>query len=193
MVNLVLDLDETLIHTVRVGSEFNQKLASLVDFHFFVEGNYFYVLKRPGLDLFLDFVFKYFRVGIWTAAEKGYAKEVCKNILSYEQLTKVSFIYSRSFCQLDQSVMPPVFVKPLAKIFQAYRDHNQHNTFMIDNTAHVMKYNTQNGVVIPDFRGNMADGALYLIRNQIIRYYQNKSMNSPIWGLVNHLNASLRA
>ena len=42
--------------------------------------------------------------------------------------------------------------------------------------------------VIPDFIDNMADGYLYLIRNQIIKYYQERSIKSPVWGLVNHLN-----
>ena len=105
MVNLVLDLDETLIHTVEVTPKFSKQLSKMVDFYFKIDDQYYWVIKRPGLDLFLDFLFKYFNVGIWTAGDKEYAKNICKNILSYEQLKKIRFIYSRNFCHLEKKLI----------------------------------------------------------------------------------------
>lgn len=190
MANIVLDLDETLIHTIQITQKYSAVLAMKTDFNFKIDGQFYWVLKRPGLDLFLDFLFKYFQVGIWTAADKGYAKEICKKILTYDQLKKIRFIYSRNFCHLDRELV--MFTKPLAKIFEIYPDFNPHNTLMLDNTANVMRYNPQNAVYIPDYINQVNDDVLYVLRNATIKYYQKKPLNTPIWELVQLLNRSLR-
>lgn len=188
MVNIVLDLDETLIHTITITKKHSAKLAKISDFHFVIEKQYFWVNKRPGLDLFLDFIFKYFQVGIWTAADKAYATQICKHILTYDQVKKIKFIYSRNFCHLDRTETPTSFTKPLAKLFELYPDFDQSNTLMIDNTPHVMKYNPYNGVYIPDFTSQHNDDVLYHTRNIIIKYYQGTQFNNPVYGLVHELN-----
>lgn len=188
MVHLILDLDETLIHTFEITKQFSKKNASIADFYFNIDGQYFWVVKRPGLDLFLEFAFKYFQIGIWTAADKEYAKQICKHILSLDQLHKIKFIYSRNFCHLDRNQSPPCFTKPLQKIFELFPTFNSRNTIMIDNTLHVMKYNPYNGVHISDFTGQSDDSTLYHIRNMMIKYYQSTSLSQPIWNLVNDLN-----
>lgn len=189
MVNIVLDLDETLIHTKQITNQYLEENVKKSDFWFEIDGQYFWVNKRPGLDLFLDFVFKYFQVGVWTAADKTYATKICKNILTYEQVKKVKFIYSRNFCYYDRTETPSTFTKPLAKLFDLYPDFNIENTMMIDNTLHVMKYNPHNGVYIPDFTSQKSDEILYHMRNIIIKYFQEKGVfNVPIWQLVHELN-----
>jgi RNA polymerase II subunit A small phosphatase-like protein len=69
---LVLDLDETLIH-----SSFSKD--SSYDFEFKIGNNYsVYTKKRPGLDSFLKNVMNYFDVYIFTAS----IPEYCHNIIS---------------------------------------------------------------------------------------------------------------
>jgi hypothetical protein len=189
MVNIILDLDETLIHTVKITTTFSKLLANSVDFWFKINNQYFWVLKRPGLAIFIEFVYKHFNVGIWTAAEKDYAKEICRNILSLDQINKSKFIYSRNFCYLDSSLGPAGFTKPLEKIYKIHSDlFNHMNTIMIDNNSHVMRFNHHNGIHVPDFNGDPNDRILYQLRNMIIQYYHNVPMHLPVWGLVDNVN-----
>ncbi len=191
MINIIFDLDETLIHTLDITPDYVAEYAKSSDLYFKIDGNYYWIMKRPGLDLFLEFIFKYFNVGIWTAGEKEYAKEICKRILTRPQLHRIRFIYRRNFCHLDSSTNPAMFTKPLIKIFELFPNFKPNNTLMIDNTYNVMKYNPQNAVEISDFTGDPNDRYLYHIRNIIVKYYQNIRIDSPIWGLIYHLNTYL--
>jgi len=188
MVNFVLDLDETLIHTSEITTNYSAQLAKKSDFYFTIDRQYYWVIKRPGLDLFLDFVFKYFNVGIWTAGDKEYAKQISRRILKLPQLQRIKFIYSRQFCHLDTNSKPPMFTKPLAKVFELFPTFQAQNTIMVDNTFNVMKFNPQNGILIPDFTGNPNDCYLYHLRNLLVKYYQKMPMATPVWGLVNNIN-----
>jgi hypothetical protein len=170
MVNLVLDLDETLIHTIQ--SDVPRKdLERYADFSFQIGANSpnFYVFKRPGLREFLETVFEKFkRVGIWTAADSLYAKAVLKRILTYEQMSKLDFVFSRGFC--DSDVIG--FVKPLQKIFdlagtvnkdgKKFSTWNPEETIQLDNCAQVMKLNLRNGIVAPDYKPPHLDHDIYL-------------------------------
>jgi CTD small phosphatase-like protein 2 len=191
MINVILDLDETLIHTTEITQQYSPILAKEVDFYFKLDGNYYWVLKRPGLKLFLEFMFKYFNVGIWTAADKSYCTEICKNILDKKQLKKIKFIHSRQFCMLDMNNKPPIFTKPLTRVFELYPSFKPENSFIIDNTYNVMRYNLQNAVLIPDFINNPNDQYLYHIRNILVKYYAQVPMNNPVWVLVHQLNKYL--
>jgi len=166
-------------------------MARNTDIQFQLNGNWYYLLKRPGLDLFLDFAIKNFRVGIWTAADKNYAIEVCKKILTYEQVTRVEFIYSRNYCFLDRSTGVPMFTKPLKKIYANHPEFNEENTLMIDNTAHVMKFNSHNAVHVPDFTTDRNDQILFHLRNIIIQYYQRFPPSNSVKHLVQVLKQNL--
>lgn len=195
MLFIVLDLDETLLHTLDVTKGYNKKLDKLSDFNFKLKnGNsydYYWVKKRPGLDIFLEFVFKYFVIGIWTAGVEDYAKEICKRILTLNQLKKIKFIYSRNFCKIDTNNNKLVFTKPLSKIFEKYPSMEVSNTIVIDNSEHTFKHNIRNGVKIKDFLGSNKDNSLFMLRNLIIRYYQKAPRNNPIWALIYHLNTNM--
>lgn len=187
--NLVIDLDETLIHTVGASPQFNPELAKSSDFNFQIKGNWYYVLKRPGVDLFLDFAIRHFRVGIWTAAQKDYAIQVCKNIFTYPQVCQVSFIYSRNFCHIDKTIS--TITKPLQKIYKVHPEFHHENTLMIDNTAHVMMFNKENAIHVPDFTTDQSDTILYHLRNIIIKYYQHFPQTSSVKHLAQIINHNL--
>ena len=77
---LLLDLDETLIHS----EEFPRTQPSTKEFDFKVgfEGEpYWYMSKkRPFLDEFIKFAFENFDVGVCTASTEDYATIVLENI-----------------------------------------------------------------------------------------------------------------
>ena len=88
---IVLDLDLTLIHAISSSdiekkypdkSVMAAKLSSL-KLHDMKEGNksYYLVFERPGLQEFLDYLFKNFRVIVWTAATKSYAAFIIEKII----------------------------------------------------------------------------------------------------------------
>ena len=139
---IVLDIDETLIH----ASSRRPK-----QFHFIVNvnGDKYYVRKRPHLRKFLITVFSKFRyVAIWTAASQEYALEVISKVLTKSQANRLLFFWTREQCMVDKHGM---FKKPLKYVWQSFPNLNKSNTVMIDNNAYVMSLNRANGVLVPDF------------------------------------------
>jgi len=150
--NLVLDLDETLISV---------KLEPFkdFDFKFKIQGTLFYCKKRPSLDLFLKYVFKHFdTVNIWTAATAEYARKIINNIMSREQISKMTFIKTRKDLSYDHQGK---IYKPLEKIFidpiARSNNINKKNTIMIDDKVDFMIDNLGNSIIIPAFRGQDKD------------------------------------
>ena len=160
MVNLILDLDETLIHTiVTYQPDPNLEKKSDFNFRFSADGPIYYVFKRPGLDEFLNESFKRFsRVGIWTAADRHYAKMIIKKILNYQQIMNLDFVFSRDFCESDQIGT----IKPLSKIYQNYPTWKPKETIMVDNSAQVLRDNPLNGIVAIDFAEPHLSHDIYL-------------------------------
>lgn len=70
---LVLDLDETLVHSTSKGSRHHDHLIEvLVDQHICL----YYVYKRPYLDYFLEKVSEWYQIVIFTASMPAYADPV---------------------------------------------------------------------------------------------------------------------
>jgi TFIIF-interacting CTD phosphatase-like protein len=80
---LVLDLDETLIHTV------------------FTENNEYKVHKRPNLDAFLSYLSRVnnidYKIGIWSAGSEEYVNKIVKDHIS--KFFTPLFILSRNDCK----------------------------------------------------------------------------------------------
>ena len=158
--NLVLDLDETLISvTLDTIKDY--------DFRFTIQGTKFYGKKRPGLELFLSYVFKHFAsVSVWTAATMEYAKKVANNIFTKEQMEKIVFFKTRRDLSYDGfypegSRHSKKIYKPLEKIFNDPKaiKHNitKANTVMVDDRQDFMRYNPGNGIIIPPFKRQLRD------------------------------------
>ncbi|CCK69683.1 Nem1-Spo7 phosphatase catalytic subunit NEM1 KNAG_0C05850 [Huiozyma naganishii CBS 8797] len=76
---LVMDLDETLIHSVSRGTTHpNSSQGHIVEVKFSISGvsTLYYVFKRPYCDLFLTKVSKWYDIVIFTASMKEYADPV---------------------------------------------------------------------------------------------------------------------
>lgn len=146
---IVLDLDETLVHS-EIGSSISPAIAKGADFHFQLNGEQYYVFKRPGLDAFLNFIFQNFDyVGFWTVGMACYAKNILKNILTLPQAqqNKMVFVFTRNKCHRDDKG----YFKPLTTVWNFSKKFTPTNTIMIDNTPAVMRNNPQNGIVCPNY------------------------------------------
>jgi RNA polymerase II subunit A small phosphatase-like protein len=94
---IILDLDETLIHTESVPKEYEGQY----DFDFKFKGigqSLYYTKKRPYLKQFLDYIFENFDVAVWTAAGVDYAKEVLNGLEINEE--KLKFFYTKDNCTI---------------------------------------------------------------------------------------------
>jgi TFIIF-interacting CTD phosphatase-like protein len=86
--NLILDLDETIIHSLSSDEKKSLSKNQLAEYnkikdrfkHSMGEDDYI-VIERPGLQEFLDFAFKNFNVSVWTAASKDYALFIIEEIV----------------------------------------------------------------------------------------------------------------
>jgi hypothetical protein len=104
--NIILDLDQTLIYAEPLGKDIEakkQKLSEqikrfaptgfdiktlsydssvpLKNRNIFIMDNDYIIFLRPGLQDFMDYLFKNFNVCVWTAASKDYALFIIQYIL----------------------------------------------------------------------------------------------------------------
>ena len=171
--NLVLDLDETLI-SVTLDS------IKDYDFKFKIQGTIFFGKKRPGLDLFLAYAFKHFKtVSVWTAATMDYAKRVINNIFTKDQISKLVFVKTRRDVSYDSNGR---IYKPLKKIFTnpiaISNNINITNTVMVDDKLHFLSDNPGNGIVIPVYKGHVRDQylpKLLIVLDGIINFNMDTS------------------
>ena len=132
---IVLDIDETLVHT----HEGDHK-----DFDF----SGLSVKKRPGLDEFLQELFEtgFYQVGVWSAGMREYVEHVVKTVFPCPP----QFILARENCDCRYN-------KPLGKIRSLIHDDNKpYNSdiseiLLIDDKLNVAPSDTFNHLMIKPF------------------------------------------
>lgn len=172
--NIVLDIDQTLVHTSDktldlellskldddIKIDIRQKLYSMnfidvidknEEFHS-ISSN-FSGMYRPYLKEFLEFCFDYFEnVIIWSAGKKKYVDKLCQFMFPLKK--KPLVIYTFSDCFFDGDYVS----KPLEKLYKDPKTKgmlNEKNTFHIDDRDDTYSENPDNGVLIPEFFCNM--------------------------------------
>lgn len=142
---LVLDLDETLIH-----SQFNQTkapdLSVPVQFEDMVKP--IFVYKRPGVDEFLEYVGKHFEVVIFTASLASYADPV----IDFLDRTKtIKYRLYRESCVFAEGL----YLKDLRRLGRPLDQ-----TILIDNAATSYLLQPENGVAILSWFSDLEDREL---------------------------------
>lgn len=138
---LILDLDETLIHS----SSFPPH--SLVDA--FKSGDPpFYVYKRPGLDNFLEFVTSKFDTFIYTYGEEEYANPVLDQLCPFIDKDHRLF---RDSCDIEGNM-----VHKNLDIFQ----RPEKDLILVDDNESVSTFHPENTIMIPKWQGTPHDQAL---------------------------------
>tara|TARA_Y100000816_G_C25849089_1_gene443575 strand:- start:55 stop:609 length:555 start_codon:yes stop_codon:yes gene_type:complete len=137
-VNIVLDLDETLVHTNRkyikkANLDKNQVSTKISGFTYVIN-------KRPHLRKFIEYVFKNFKtVSIWTAADKVYALHILNIIFTPDEINRLKFVYTRGKC----SKCKDSYVKNMNHVFNDFKGFTKENTLLIDdNPDHFMVKNS---------------------------------------------------
>lgn len=152
---LILDIDETLIHTEE--RLLYQKTASKKNYDFETEfdGVLFSTVKRPFLKEFIDYAFSNFNIAIWTAATRDYAESILKNIGINED--DLIFFYCEENCTIrrDMESMKTYGVKNLNKLRKKGIDLER--VLIVDDIAETAINNYGNLIHIKGFYDDLND------------------------------------
>lgn len=147
MIILVLDLDETLVHTER---DPNYKGD------FSIDG--YNVRKRPYLDELIQYLTDnpYYQVGIWSAGVGSYVRSIVDNI--FPNISILKFVMARDYCN-------EAYKKPLSKVRDLYNtvyDTNlgRSDFLIIDDRRNITDFDELNHIQIKAYRGEADDKEL---------------------------------
>lgn len=167
---LVLDMDETLIHTSDVC--FSQTLEYIT---VEVDGLVGYAYKRPHVDYFLEKVVRDFDVYIFTAGSQAYAQQILDKLCPF---IPESHRFYRDSC----TVVSGRCFKDLRLI---------HNNFaeivLVDDSADASAFYPRNTVSIPAWNGNISDSQLLTVYNILRNCLAAKDVRVPL-GIVRGLS-----
>jgi TFIIF-interacting CTD phosphatase-like protein len=140
--NILLDLDNTLISSLSTEEEQPCHKRRMKKYTWKDMDGYYKVFERPGLQDFLDFLFKHFNVSVWTAASKSYALFIINHfILDGHPERRLDYIFFSHHCRQSKRQMNSQ--KHLNMLWSVFNidDYNEDNTFIIDDNSEV--YSTQ--------------------------------------------------
>lgn len=150
MLNVILDLDETLIntHTVKRFTPRHFRRARL--FKWKRMGKKYIVIARPGLDRFLGWLFRHFKVSVWTAASRSYAMFVVKHFIATNPDRIPIHIFSSNHCK--SSMKKGKSHKDLRFLYQNFpKIYNKSNTIIVDDREDVCVPQAENSYNIKPF------------------------------------------
>jgi RNA polymerase II subunit A small phosphatase-like protein len=148
---LVLDLDETLIHSSPRILETNPAF----------EFNGQYVYRRPHLEEFIAFAFDRFEVGVWTSAGNIYADAIVAEVFGSR---KPAFVWCSDRCthrriiELDE----PVSLKRLSKLKSL--GYSMDRILAVDDSPEKHSDNYGNLIQVSEFVGDPNDMELRHLR-----------------------------
>ncbi|CAO2178878.1 unnamed protein product [Urochloa humidicola] len=145
-VTLVLDLDETLVHST-------MDQCDDADFTFPVfcdmKEHVVYVKKRPHVHMFLEKMAEMFEVVIFTASQSVYANQLL------DMLDPENKLFSKRFFQESCLFTDSGYTKDLTVV-----EVDLSKVAIIDNTPQVFQFQVNNGIPIESWYNNPADEAL---------------------------------
>ena len=162
---LVLDLDETLLHS----SE--RTLGRRADF---MIGPDIHVYRRPHWDTFLAYAFEHFQVGVWTAATTPYAVEAVNGL--FRRYGPPVFLWTRERCTVrqDPNTGRMYWIKNLAKVKRRGFDLDQ--VLAVDDCAENYERNYGNLINIEAYTGRADDDELLALIDFLERLRDVKSV-----------------
>ena len=154
---IILDIDNTLVYILPKTEEIVKSLNVLYDssdvFYFKTNDLDFVAVKRPGLDIFLDYCEVNFdHVIVWSAADYGYVKSVTKKLFKNRRIDAVLTRNDiKDMVKCDDGTWD--YHKPLLKITEKYPEFNinPENTVFVDDVPSNFRTTKNSGIAIPSF------------------------------------------
>ena len=180
---LILDLDETLVHSSFKPININNIFYSpdiYLNINFHNNIHKVYVLKRPNVDLFLEEMNKIFNIIIFTASVKEYANPLL-DILDTKKIIKKRFF--REHCVFNEGK----YIKNLEIIGLDLKD-----LIIIDNNPISYSRNKKNGLPIKSWYYDKTDTELLKLIN-ILNFLANvDDVRDYIPNIINNNNVHFR-
>lgn len=153
---IILDLDETLIHSSMLVEKMGNEFDFMVD-------NYF-VYKRPYVDMFLNYCKNNFQVAIWSSGSEDYVTYITSKLFNKPE--ELNFVWSRKRCTLKVSegysfsefTNEPLLLKNLKKVKK--KGFDLKHVIVIDDSfkCHIKNYG--NLIHVSSFEGDPQDREL---------------------------------
>ena len=164
---LILDLDETLVHSSFTPFENNDIILN-VDFDGIIYN--IYVLVRPGVKNFLRYISKFYEVIIFTASLSNYASPLL-DILDSEN--NIKYRLYRNHCTFINGI----YIKDLKKL-----NRNLKDLIIVDNSPLAYAFDIDNGLPIKTWYEDKDDNELtkitklleFLSKTKDVRKYIKK-------------------
>lgn len=183
--NILLDLDQTMISSEADEEyDFEKNKEKAKKFRYKDMDGYYIVFERPGLQKFLDFLFKNFNVSIWTAASKDYALFIIeKIILNRKKNRKIDWIFFSYHCGISKKIKSGT--KDLRILWEDYKieGYDKNNTVIIDDYDEVYKTQPDNCIISPPFEfskeGSENDDYLKRLEAELVKLIKNPPSEKP--------------
>lgn len=156
---LILDLDETLIHSDFDGAFLNHD--SIINFKYGEEEVDVPLFIRPGLQDFLQKASEKFEILVFTASVQEYADAVLNHLDPENKFFPHRFYRNNCIC-----VGGKVFIKDL----RIFTNRKPQNLIMVDNSLYSFTNQISNGVLINSFYNDKEDRELYNLLNYLENY-----------------------
>ena len=146
-VTLVLDLDETLVHSSFEPVEADLHIPVAMDGELYMA----YVKKRPFMEEFLRYVVQHFDVVVWTASLSVYAEPLIDELCELSGIPTLKKMYREACTQLPQGG----YVKDLTTMGRRMED-----ICILDNSPSVAQLQPKNLIPIVSWYDDMSDTCL---------------------------------
>jgi hypothetical protein len=142
---------------------------------------YYIVFERPGLQTFLDYLFKNCNVSVWTAASKTYALFVIDKILiNGHKDRNIDYIFFSYHCDKARKIIGGVknlnFLWNVIKL----KKYTPENTLIIDDREDVHQTQPHNSIFIRPFyfteKNSHLDKELIQVKKQILKFKKSKNI-----------------
>ena len=191
--NIVLDLDQTIIAAIATEDyDFHKNKRKAKGFKYHDMDGYYIVFERPGLQKFLDYLFRHYDVTVWTAASKDYALFIIDKIILSKPGRRLKNVFFSYHCDVssdlakgtkDLTCLPDIFKVP---------GYSAKNTVILDDYDEVHKTQPGGCIVVEPFEfeasGSEKDGFLVELETQLHPLREAFAKGRPITGIVKGIN-----
>ena len=180
---LILDMDETLLHT-ECFRDIDYLEEGSYDFKFPLGGggwsndeHWYFTIKRPFLDEFMNYAFDNFKVAIWTAGGSDYASEAISR--SGLDKNKLEFFWTRERCTMkyDFETGFRYGVKNLEKVHKSL-GWDLNNVLIVDDVQKTAINNYGNLIHIKEFCNDRSDIELKKLMNYLDKIKDSNNFRS---------------
>jgi RNA polymerase II subunit A small phosphatase-like protein len=159
---LILDLDETLVHTVEVDKPQPPGLTP----DYVVGSCRHQVYRRPFLDEFLTIVGQYYDLAVWSSAGSLYVEPTVE--LIFADFSAPLFVWSSNRCtrRFDHESHQEYFIKDLKKVRK--KGFDPERMLIVDDTPQKSERNFGSVVYIAEFNGEVDDCELLYLAQYLV-------------------------